>query len=73
VELMANAVRTNGSETSSQFHQNRHIEFRVVFLHILGSVLLPIFVDHRFQLFDICDGNGSELRFRITGRNANLR
>ncbi len=58
---------------SDQFNHNRHIEFRVVLLHVLRPVLLSELLHHRFRRFCIRDGNGSEFRFHAPRINSNRR
>jgi hypothetical protein len=45
-----------------EFNKNRHIEFRIVLLHVLRPVLLAELLDHGLDDFRISDGGGPELR-----------
>src|SRR5713101_3108235 len=55
---------------STQFKQNRHIELRIVLLHVSRPVLLAELLDHRFHSFRI--GNWRCPEFRLHSPRINL-
>ena len=58
---------------SGQFDQNRNIELRIIFLHVLRPVLLPELFDHGLESLRISYGGGPEFRFHASRINPNRR
>jgi len=58
---------------SGQFSHKRHIEFRVVLLHVLRPVLFAELLNHRFDGFGVSDGDGLKLCLRAPRINPNRR
>src|ERR1700680_2836903 len=46
---------------SAHFCDHRHIELRIILLHVLRPVLLPELLDHGFDGCGVSDGYSSEL------------
>src|SRR5207244_4921954 len=58
---------------SAGLGHNRHIEVRIVLLHIVSAVLLTELLDNRFHRFGIRNRKGSEFRLLASCINRNLR
>src|SRR5579863_9661794 len=54
-----------------QLDANRHIEFRIILLHVLRPVFLTKLLDHRFHSFVIGDGSSLEPCFCAPCINSN--
>src|SRR5260370_18561175 len=63
VRVMKGKVNVRWHSSSAQSHQNGRIEFRIILLNVLRSVLLPEPLDHRIPRLGIGQGSGSELCF----------
>jgi hypothetical protein len=59
--------------SSGQRNHSRHVEFRIILLHVLRPVLLPELLDHRFHAFGSSHGKSSELRLNSPSISPNRR
>src|SRR5260370_18392515 len=71
VRVMKGKVNVRWHSSSAQSHQNGRIEFRIILLNVLRSVLLPEPLDHRIPHLGIGQGSGSELCFPRSRINPN--
>jgi hypothetical protein len=66
-------VNVQWHSSSRQLNHSRHIEFRIILLHVLCSVLLAELLDHRFQRFGFGDRLRTDLRFLSSRINPDRR